>query len=60
VPLGARSARVRGRVVLANPPEAALQRDLPTGMAVRFRPLDDAAAAAIDAFVEQRLAALAV
>lgn len=54
------SPRARGRVVLANRPEAPEHPTLPPGMAIRFEALDGPSAAAIDRFVERRLAELSL
>jgi len=54
------SPRARGRVVLANPAEAPVHPTLPAGMAIRFEALDGPSAAAIDRFVERRLAELSL
>jgi len=54
------SPRARGRVVLANRPRDPEHPALPPGMAVRFEDLDGPSAAAIDRFVERRLAELSL
>ncbi len=60
IPLGLDRSRTRAQVVLANSGDARRHPDLPPGMAVSFRRIDDAAVVAIERFVGTRLASLAV